>query len=170
MFRKPTFATADDIKGFLAKKQREQKQELAPSETSEAMTVLEAPEPEIPPAAPTDSKIGIEQSEKLFSLFAAIVSLLGDVMQGRKITALNALMQTVKTFVKNRSVFQEMPVVWDELRDLDANEYEQLCQLLAAQFDVNPDQMTDEERQRLAGAVRGILDITAFAVQLKKPL
>lgn len=143
-------ATADELAGLAAKKAREA------TEPDEANEATETP-------APAPEKLGIEQTEKLLGLFAALMKLLADVLKGRKITAMNAMFAVLKSFIKNREVFQNLGVVWDELRDLSVSEYDQLCTMLANKLGM--DSIEDPIKTRRA--VRGILDIVAFSVSLK---
>ncbi len=109
--------------------------------------------------------LGIDNASKLFDLFGVVIGLLYDVLKGNKVRAFSQITKAISAFIKNRQVFKNSGIVWDEMRDLEETERQDLSALLLSSLDLNLDLEDPKTAEIVNNAVRGIIDLTALAVR-----
>lgn len=110
--------------------------------------------------------LGIDNASKVFTLFGVIVGILCDVLKGEKVKPWNEVTKAISAFIKNRSIFKDSGIVWDEMRDLQEGEREILAQLLVDSLDFDLDLTDPTTASIVNNAVRGIIDLTTLAVSV----
>ncbi len=113
------------------------------------------------------SNFGIEHASTLFVFFGTIIGLLYDVFNGHKVRAFNQITKAISAFIKARTLFKESGIIWDEMRDLEEPEREDLSKLLLDSLDLELDMDDPKTAETVANAVRGIIDLTKLAASAK---
>lgn len=110
--------------------------------------------------------LGIDNASKIFNLFGVIVGILANVLTGGKPKAFNEISKAIGAFIRNRSVFKDSGIVWDEMRDLEEEERQELAKVLIDSLDLKIDIQDEKTAAIVNNAVRGIIDLTTLAVSV----
>lgn len=110
---------------------------------------------------------GINQLSYFVRFFGSLIAITAGILTERKLNLISTLPKVFRLLPLIRPTFKNFGQVWDEFRDLDDEERQELRTILAIELDLEFEQ--DEETKKLLDrGVSGALGFLELVVSFKK--